>query len=82
MSTSLDPDQAQHFVGPDLGNILQNYQQTTLGSKEVKSMRQAIPHKIKFQVFQLNSLFLDRYIPMISFCTFTNTRENDIKPKN
>ena len=45
MSTSLDPDQAQHFVGPDLGNILQNYQQTTLGSKEVKSMRQAIPHE-------------------------------------
>ena len=29
---SLDPDQAGHFVGPDLvSNCLQNYQQTTLG---------------------------------------------------
>ena len=30
MSNSLDPDQARHFVGPDLGsNCLQSYQQTT-----------------------------------------------------
>ena len=30
MSNSLYPDQARHFVGPDLGpNCLQSYQQTT-----------------------------------------------------
>ena len=30
MSNSLDPDQARHFVGPDLGpNCLQGNQQTT-----------------------------------------------------
>ena len=31
MSNSLDPDQAQHFVGPDLGpNCLEGYKQTPL----------------------------------------------------
>ena len=30
MSNSLDPDQARHYVGPDLGqNCLQSYQQKT-----------------------------------------------------
>ena len=37
MSNSLDPDQARHFVGPDLGpNCLQIYQQMTLVDKELK----------------------------------------------
>ena len=37
MSNSLDPDHAQHFVGPDLGpNCLQSYQQMTLGGKELQ----------------------------------------------
>ena len=32
MSNRLDPDQAQRFVGPDLGPIcLQSYEQTKLG---------------------------------------------------
>ena len=36
VSNSLDPDQARRFVGPDLGpNCLQNYQQLTLGDKEL-----------------------------------------------
>ena len=30
VSNSLDPDQVQHFVGPDLGPIYKGYQQTTL----------------------------------------------------
>ena len=31
---SLDPDQVQYFVGPDLGpKCLQSYQQTTLGDR-------------------------------------------------
>ena len=34
VSKSLDPDQARHFVGPDLGpNFLKYYQQTTLVDK-------------------------------------------------
>ena len=37
MLNRLDPDQARHFVGPDLGpNCLhKSYQQTTLGDKEL-----------------------------------------------
>ena len=36
VSNSLDPDQTQHFVEPDLGaNCLQGYQQTTLVGKEL-----------------------------------------------
>ena len=36
VSNRLDPDQAQHFVGPDLGtNCCKSYQQTTLGDKEL-----------------------------------------------
>ena len=36
VSNSLDPDQARHVVGSDLGpNCLQGYQQTTLGGKEL-----------------------------------------------
>ena len=36
MSNSLDPDQAQRFVGPDLGpNCCKGYQQTTLVGKEL-----------------------------------------------
>ena len=36
MSNSLDPDEDRHFVWSDLGpNCLQNYQQTTLGDKEL-----------------------------------------------
>ena len=35
VSKSWDPDQARHFVGPDLDpNCLQDYQQTTLACKE------------------------------------------------
>ena len=36
VSNSLDPDQARHFVGPDLDPILcKGYQQTTLLEKEL-----------------------------------------------
>ena len=36
MSNSLDPDQAKHFVGPDLGpNCFNGYQQMTLVGKEL-----------------------------------------------
>ena len=35
---SLDPDQARHIVGPDLGpTACKGYQQTSLGGKEIKS---------------------------------------------
>ena len=35
VSNSLDPDQARHFVGPDLSpNCMQRCQQTTLVGKE------------------------------------------------
>ena len=41
VSNSLDPDQARHFVGPDLGpNCLQNcksYQQMTKVGKDLSS---------------------------------------------
>ena len=38
MSYKLDPDQAQHFVGPDLGPIcLQRLWQMKLGRQRVKS---------------------------------------------
>ena len=37
MSKGLDPDQAMHFVGPDVGpNYLQIYQQITLSKYRVK----------------------------------------------
>ena len=36
LSNSLDPDQAQHFVGPDLGpNCLQRCQQTAVAGREL-----------------------------------------------
>ena len=36
MSNSLDPDQARHFVGPDLvQTVCKGHQQTTLGGKEL-----------------------------------------------
>ena len=36
MSYSLNPDQARHFVEPDLGpKCLQSYQQMTLSDKEL-----------------------------------------------
>ena len=36
VSNSLDPDQTQHFVGPDLvPNCLQKLSETTLGGKEL-----------------------------------------------
>ena len=36
MSNSLNPDKAQHFVGPDLGsNCLQKYQQRSIGVEEL-----------------------------------------------
>ena len=39
VSNSLDPDQAKHFVGPDLGpNCLQSYVQMTLVDKELKCL--------------------------------------------
>ena len=39
VSNNLDPDQAQHFVGPDLGPYCcKSYQQTTLVGKELKSI--------------------------------------------
>ena len=36
VTNRLDPDQARHFVGPDLGpNCCKFYRQTTLGGKEL-----------------------------------------------
>ena len=38
MSNSLDPDQARHNVGPDLGPIcLQRFSETTLAGKELRN---------------------------------------------
>ena len=38
VSNSLDPDQARHFVGPDLGpNCCKGYQQMTLVGNELMS---------------------------------------------
>ena len=35
VSNNLDPDQARHYVGPDLGPKCLGYQQTTLVGKEL-----------------------------------------------
>ena len=54
MSNSFDPDQAQHFVRPDLGtNCLQRlsgYQQMILGGKDL-NMREIDPDLMPF-IFQ------------------------------
>ena len=49
MSNILDPDQARHFVGPDLGlNCLKSYQQMTLVCKEF--MNEKLNLHIVYQV--------------------------------
>ena len=49
MSNRLDPDQAQHFVGPGLGpNCLKDYQQTTLGGIELNKKL-----SVKLRIFSL-----------------------------
>ena len=43
MSKSLDPDQARHFVWPDLGpNFCKGYQQMTLGGTELTNVSRRI----------------------------------------
>ena len=45
MSNSLEPDQAQRNVGPDLGlNCLQKYQKTTLVCKEFMNENVKLTH--------------------------------------
>ena len=51
VSNSLDPDQARHFVGPDLGpNCFKGYQQQIV--KNDNSDNTLVPFKV--QVYQLH----------------------------
>ena len=63
MSNSLDPDQARHFVRPDLGQIVcKGYQQTT-------SVGKALNHS--FSSLSLKSMFLPQKI-------FWNVQLNEV----
>ena len=58
MSNSLDPDQARHFVWPDLGpNCLQKYQQMTMVGRVnytrlYKNMFSALSSEDRFEVLK------------------------------
>ena len=53
VSNSLDPDQARHFVGPDLGpNFLQR-----LSADDIRRQRVDIVRSLSVQMFTVNTKF-------------------------
>ena len=67
MSNSLDPDQARHFVGPDLGpNFAKVNQQMKLaGRVNIKSCLFSVMSPIKRKVV-IVLFYADKYGPRIS----------------
>ena len=80
MSNSLDPDQAQRFVGPDLGpNCCKGYQRTTLVGKELMDYKAGIivanisePVDATAQTNMLSAKMSTLLITILHYCTITS----------
>ena len=61
VSNRLEPDQARHFVGPDLGpNCLQNYLQTKAAASGKRVETDLSAYQGSFNLLMLSSLISNR----------------------